>query len=207
MADPIGIIGTILQLLDTAKKCYDTVQGARKLRQAFHEIYSQIDLVKATFKEIKERYKDNDDKREITDVLTQCEQDTRSLMEIYVLVSENTEKPWATRYADYIKSMARDRKGKVEELWARILGGINVLQGFHVFSSLVTRDQIEQALLRIETVENSLSDSNTGGDNYYAPVASTHSGSGANNSQNQLNTGSGIQFMGGTHNHAALGTR
>lgn len=151
MADPLSIIGTIIQLLDTAKKCYDKAQGARKLRQAFHDIYTQIDLVKATFEEIKNCYRDNDDRRKIADVLEKCEQDTKSLLEVYALVSENADKPWATRYADYVKSMAKDRKGKVEELWARILEGIRVLQGFHVFSSLATHVQVERVIEKIET--------------------------------------------------------
>lgn len=151
MADPLSIIGTIIQLLDTAKKCYDKFQGAWKLKQSFHDIYAQIDLVKVTFEEIKKCYKDNDDRRKIADVLEKCEQDTKTLVEIYALVSENADKPWAMRYADYVKSMAKDRKGKVEELWARILEGIRVLQGFHVFSSLATHVQIERVIQKIET--------------------------------------------------------
>lgn len=153
MADPLSIIGTIIQLLDTAKKCYDKVQGARKLKQSFHNIYTQIDLVKATFEEIKKCYRDNDDRRKIADVLEKCEQDTKRLLEIYVLVSENADKPWATRYADYVKSMVQDRKEKVEELWARILEGIRVLQGFHAFSSLATNVQVEQVIQKIETAK------------------------------------------------------
>lgn len=211
MADPLSIIGLILQALDTVKSCYDKVQSARKLNQAFREIYDQNELVKITFEEIRQQYKHSADEQTIANVLSKCEQDAQSLVEIYALVCETADKPWHRRYADYVRSMASDRKGKVEDLWKRILEGIDVLQGFHIFANLSTSEQIKEALTKIEEVENSLAVGNPAGGVFHGPVAKAHHGSGEDHSQIQMMVGSGYQFQGGKHDHhaapAAPGTR
>ncbi|KAK5733777.1 hypothetical protein LTR17_009481 [Elasticomyces elasticus] len=201
MADPLSIIGLILQLLDTAKTYYDKVQDARRLPQAFREIYEQIDLVKSTFEEVKLRYKQSTDEDKVKGTLEKCEQDLASLTDIYKLVCETADAKWYSRYKDHVKSMAKGRKGRVEELWARILNGVETLESYHVFKNLATIEDINTALEKIEEVENSFGEQGGEGVTIHGSVANYHSGEGLNKSQNQLNLGQGTQFMGGTHTH------
>jgi hypothetical protein len=209
MAEVIGTISAILGILDTVKTVYGKVSDASHLPEAFQRIISQIDTAWNILDEAEEQYKkaETQELDKIRGTLQICKEDAEHLQTLYTVVCEHADSNWLRRYRRVASNIAHDRSGKVEDLWKHLLETLQVLTSYHIFHNLPTASHsLEEAIKAIEEVGDSLPpDQGTGDHIFHAPVGAVHSGSGANHSMNQVNTGSGTQWQGGTHNHGQQG--
>lgn len=209
MAEVIGAISAILGILDAVKKVYEKVADASRLPKAFERIFAQIDLAWNILTEAEERFKKSQTQEldKIRGTLDICKDDAVKLQKLYVIVCEHAESNWFRRYKREVENMVHDRSHKVEDLWKHLLETLQVLTAYQVFYNLPTPSQdLEQAIRDIEDVADSMLEPEPAGQyTFNAPVNNVHSGSGENKSQNQLNTGSGGQWQGGTHHHGPIG--
>lgn len=202
MADVIGVISSVLAILDAIRTTYQKVDDAARLPKAFQKIESQINLVWNILAQVEERYKREQplDEDNILQSLKSCEEDAKSLQTLYDIVCKNADGNWLARYKRHISNMAHDRPRKVEELWKRLLETLQVLTSYHIFRSLQAPvDDLQTAIEEIDDIEDSLLEQSTSSSIFNAPVGSVHSGSGPNHSTNN-------QFVGGTHTHSRQGT-
>jgi len=201
MAEALGIISSILAILDAIKATYKKVNDAARLPKAFQKIISQTDLAWDILAEVEERYtiEEARDQDKIHASLKVCEEDVKSLQTLYDIVCNHADGNWMSRYKRHISNMAHDRPRKAEELWKRLLETLQVLTSYHIFRSLPTPvETLETAIEEIEDTEDSLPERPAGNSIFEGPVGSVHSGSGPNHSSNS-------QFIGGTHNHGRQG--
>ncbi|KAF2484018.1 hypothetical protein BDY17DRAFT_322901 [Neohortaea acidophila] len=203
MADPLSTITSIIQLLQISKAAYDSVQDATHLPQAFDAINARIELATATLEEIRLKYQKNtEEEAKIRRTLQECEKDAEDLKAMYETVCAAAGGNWQHRYRSIFSNMVHDRKCKVEGVWRRLLEGLEVLRGYHLFKTLSTAEEIAAAIVEIQNVEDSLPDD---GATFYAPVGLAHTGSGANSAnvwQNNIHAPSNL-YQGGTHHHQA----
>ncbi|SMR49202.1 unnamed protein product [Zymoseptoria tritici ST99CH_1E4] len=157
MADPLSIISSIITLLQAAKTAYDTVQGAIRLPEAFGQIHSRIDLATETLVEIKRRYKgQTNEENKIKGTLRECERDAENIKKIFVAVCSAASSDWLDRQRGYVSNIVHDHKSKVEDLWRRLLEGLQVLQGYHLFKNLSTGADMAAAVLENNPLEQAL---------------------------------------------------
>lgn len=198
----MGVISSILAILDAIKTTYKKVNDAARLPNTFQKIISQTDLAWNILAEVEEQYNTGEprDREKILGSLKVCEEDARSLQTLYDIVCNHADGNWMARYRRHISNMAHDRPRKAEELWKRLLETLQVLTSYHIFRNLRTPvETLQTAIAEIEDTEDSLPEQPAGNSIFNAPVGSVHSGSGPNNSSNS-------QFIGGTHNHGRQGT-
>jgi hypothetical protein len=153
MADPLGTITSIIDLIDRAKALYQKFKDVKDLPKAFETIAAQIDLAKSIFEKVKTDASLVSQHPKLQAAIKSCEDDAEALNAIYVLVSETKGKTWIQRHRDYVRGVIKNRVGTVEELWERIMNGAQLLGTRY---GLELQSEIEKALAAIKELPDTM---------------------------------------------------
>ena len=78
-----------------------------------------------------------------------CIADAKDLNAIYEQVEKNKHSNWQRRWLETVKDVTKDRVGTVEELWERLLRGVQLLATGHGLEDL---SDIKKAIAEIRSV-------------------------------------------------------
>lgn len=196
----VGLISSIITIIETSKKLYDASHDAKGLHEAFHDVAQNIPLVLDILRDCQAIQQQVDKDCETTidaghkleleesstatkPVMADCLKKAKTLETIFekVMPAEGAKK--RERYKKAAKSMKPGRAKRVVDLMASIMTNLQTLQTSRFFKDqLEKRDvDIRAALDRLSELGPSLQDDEG---------TFRHSGSGAQN----INTGKGAQY-------------
>jgi hypothetical protein len=197
----VGLISSIITIIETSKKLYDASNDAKGLHEAFRDVGQNLPLVldilrdcNALQRQVDQELRATSDitsKRELEKssdatktIMEDCRNKAKSLEEIFEKVLPGDDAGRAERYLKAARSLKPGRTEKVEDLMKGILKQLQMLQS---------------AVDRLSELGPSLPDDgkfvHTGSGALYA-----HTGSGVQNNYNQSGGERNKQYIGHTMN-------
>ncbi|KAM0701004.1 hypothetical protein Q7P35_011364 [Cladosporium inversicolor] len=196
----VGLIGSIIAIIETSRKLYDASHDAKGLHEAFRDVAHNIPLVLDILRDCRDiQQQVDEDCNTTTDathklelekssaatktVMADCQKKANALESIFEIVMPAEGAKKRERYKKAAKSMKPGRAKKVVDLMAGIMTDLQTLQTSRFFKDqLEKRDvDIKAALDKLSELGPSLQDDEG---------TFRHSGSGAQN----INTGKGAQY-------------
>jgi hypothetical protein len=204
----LGVISSVISIVDAAQKVYKAAGDANGLSPAFKEVAERLPLVKdtlqATQKDINSGHVDEDTCKDMKAVVKACETKSKALEAIFQKVFP---KPNASRMEHYVKALRGLPKGsRVELLMEGILIDIQLLASNRGMRTVTgaEMDKLTEAIREIRSLEPS-ADDNLGGD---TSISNVHHGTGDINSATgdlYTNPGSGNFYKADTQNFGGTG--
>ena len=149
MADPLGTITNIIDLLCKTKQLYRKFKDAKDLPESFGKIAAQIDLAKNILKKIQVENNAGSQSAGLQAAIDSCIADAKDLNAIYEQAEENKHSKWQQRWLETVKAVTKDRVRTVEELWERFLRGVQLLATGHGLDDL---SDIKKAITEIHSM-------------------------------------------------------
>lgn len=163
MVDPFSAIVGVIDLLAKTKHTFDKFKDAKKLPEELRAIAGQISIAKGIFEEVKKTTQGQVIENGVRETAERCEEDTRTLNEIYELVIMHIHGDWLRRYKSYINNMREDRKGEVKTIWSRILNGSHLLAAhFNVQKLSEIKAKVDKAIEELSHLPDSLERDDSG---------------------------------------------
>jgi hypothetical protein len=204
----LGIISSVIAIIDGSQKWYDAAKDAKGLHEAFRKVAENVPLVLDTLraaekaqKQVQDTWQNFDDTQKegfeksaeaIKPVFQTCKVNAKALRDIFEEVMPGDEAGRLKRYTMALKAIFPDKQRKVENLMKEILEKLQLLHTHHYFNTAVDVSRIGAGIEELRTVESSDPDESN--------AKHVNSGSGPQNIQ----SGSGKQFnntiSGGTGN-------
>lgn len=197
MAEILGTVTNVIDLLSKAKEFYQKFKDVKGLPQAFDKIAAQIELAKAIFESIQSDTSLVVQQPRLQAAINNCQANAKDLNAIYELVNNNKRAKWHQRYREYVKSLSDDRVGTVEALWERLLSGTQLLAAGYKLKEL---SEIGKAITAIRDLPDSLT----------SQPHETYTNSAHNAGVQGHNTGEvtmGNKYMGDHNEHYGSGKR
>jgi hypothetical protein len=214
----VGLISSIITIIETSKKLYDASNDAKGLHEAFRDVGQNLPLVldilrdcNALQRQVDQELRATSDitsKRELEKssdatktIMEDCRNKAKSLEEIFEKVLPGDDAGRAERYLKAARSLKPGRTEKVEDLMKGILKQLQMLQTSRFFKSELEKraGDIQSAVDRLSELRPSLPDDgkfvHTGSGALYA-----HTGSGVQNNYNQSGGERNKQYIGHTMN-------
>ena len=196
----VGLISSIITIIETSKKLYDASHDAKGLHEAFRDVAQNIPLVLDILRDCQAIQQQVDKDRETTTdaahkleleessaatktVMADCHKKAKALESIFEKVMPGDGAKKRERYKKAAKSMKPGRAKKVVDLMASIMTKLQTLQTSRFF-----KDQLEKRDVDIKAELDKLSQ--LGPSLQEDEGTFRHSGSGAQN----VNTGKGSQY-------------
>ena len=158
----LGVISSIITIVDGAKKVYDAAKDARGLPGAFREVAGRLPIVETTLGTVKGRITgnvvDKNTCRAVQSVAEACEVKTKKLGDLFekALPKDGGFDP--KRYYRAVKAYGKGNK--VENLMKGILEDLQLLACEHGVrtATLAEQKQIVEAIKEMSTIPPSVSD-------------------------------------------------
>jgi hypothetical protein len=196
----VGLISSIITIVETSKKLYDASRDAKGLHEAFREVAQNIPLVLDILRDCQAIQQQVDKDGETTidaahkleleessaatkTVMADCHKKAKTLESIFEKVMPAEVAKKRERYKKAAKSMQPGRAKKVVDLMAGIMTNLQTLQTSRFF-----KDQLEKRDVDIKAALDELSE--LGPSLQDDEGTFRHSGSGAQN----INTCKGAQY-------------
>ncbi|KXX74652.1 hypothetical protein MMYC01_208140 [Madurella mycetomatis] len=196
--EAVGIISSILGILDVSVKIYRAIGDTQRLPQAFREVEGTLPLIQDTLQTAADRLSAGNPEagtwESVAPTLQRCKEKAERLKDILQTMELGPHNTRLRRYHRALRTLGKG--GLVEELMKGMVQDVQLIAGNHVIKA-ATEAQIS-ALLKVTHGLSSVPQS--------APVtAFTHPGTGSqfNNTGNgtqNINTGDGRQFIAGVIN-------
>lgn len=196
----VGLISSVIAIIETSKKLYDASHDAKGLHEAFRDVAQNIPLVLDILRDCQAIQQQVDKDGETTidvahkleleessaatkTVMVDCHKKAKTLETMFekVMPAEGAKK--RERYKKAAQSMKPGRAKKVVDLMAGIMTNLQTLQTSRFF-----KDQLEKREVDIKAALDKLSE--LGPSLQDDEGTFRHSGSGAQN----INTGKGAQY-------------
>lgn len=190
----LGIISSIISIIDATKQVYEAVEDEGGLPKNFKKSATKLPLISKLLEDA-ERYinnvADESTKLAFTPTLEDCKIQATQLQEVFgKVMPEEGDSRW-DRYVKAARTIGKG--GRVESLIGGILDDLQLLAvKFPEVTTPRGREQLAKAIEEVSKMEPSLPDG------FEEAPAFAHYGSGAQNN----NTGSGIQ-----HNNSGTGNQ
>jgi hypothetical protein len=194
----VGLISSIITIIETSKKLYDASHDAKGLHEAFRDVAQNLPLVLDILRDCHAIQQQVDKDRETTidathkaeleessaaikTVMADCHKKAKTLESIFekVMPSEGAKK--RERYKKAAKSMKPGRAKKVVGLMTSIMTNLQTLQTSRFFKDQLEKRDIKSALNKLSELGPYLDDEES---------TFRHTGSGAQN----IDTGKGSQY-------------
>lgn len=196
----VGLISSIIAVIETSKKLYDASHDAKGLHEAFRDVAQNIPLVLDILRDCQAIQQQVDKDGETTidvahkleleessaatkTVMADCHKKAKTLETMFEKVMPGEGAKKRERYKKAAKSMQPGRAKKVVDLMAGIMTNLQTLQTSRFF-----KDQLEKRDVDIKAALDKLSE--LGPSLQEDEGTFRHSGSGAQN----INTGKGAQY-------------
>ena len=152
----LGLISSIIQIINAAKDLYDTANDVDGLPKAFRDVAAKLDLIQLLLLEAEEHIKNyNEDPKKIqalTKVLESCKTRASELHEIFYKVIPKDGSPGLVRYMMALRKLGKG--SRVENLVGEIFKEIRLLATFFSFPES-TKMTIAKALEEVLMIEHS----------------------------------------------------
>lgn len=211
----VGLISSVISLIETSRSLYDTANEADGLHEAFRAVALNVPLVLDILKGCKtiqeglakdyEASTDADQKREleataeaVKPVMLKCKENAEALKEIFEKVVPGDEAKWLERYKKAAKSLMPGRKKKVEELMKEILEKLQLLQTSRFFQAEIEKrsQKLENRISQLSKLEPSLQEDSGVFSHYGSGPQNVNTGT--QNNYNQSGGSNNRQFIGQT---------
>lgn len=154
----VGLVGSIITIIDTTTDIYKLAQDAEKLPEAFAAVNERLPILRETFSVIDESYHGSEDGQAIQQALIACKSKVEDLSHIFGVVCSAEGDSVLQRYRKALRSLKPGRREKVETLFRGILDTLLALQAFHVFKHLLPVEDLTVAMQEMDDVEPSMAD-------------------------------------------------
>ena len=200
----LGVIGSIISIIDGTQKVYDAATNARGLPVAFREVADKLPIVclilDTAKQNIGEDKVDNDSYEKVERVARDCEEKAKKLAELFDKAIPKEGASDLARYYNAVRALGRG--GKVENLMKGVLEDVQLLACEHGMKTATKaqQGQILKAIAEVSAVSPSVPENEfqeTGFTNNNYGSGSQYNAQGENIAQ-----GSARQYMsaGGTMN-------
>ncbi|KAI0894671.1 SesA protein [Annulohypoxylon nitens] len=152
----VGLISSIITLIDTAAQFYKAIKNVERLPPAFQEVARRLPLIRSTLGVAQERIKQDDD-RTTCEALKPTVESIKERAECLTNILQDVAlQPKGSKFQHYRVVMRRFGKGsQVEELMKCMLEDVHLLTGNQAIRA-ATESQITQLLTPVsETSEPS----------------------------------------------------
>jgi hypothetical protein len=174
----LGIISSVIAIIDGSQKWYDAAKDAKGLHEAFRKVAENVPLVLDTLraveraqKQVQDTWQNFDDTQKegfeksakaIKPVFQTCKVNAKALREIFEEVVPGDEAGRLERYAMALKAIFPDKQRKVESLMKEILEKLQLLHTHHYFDHAVDKLKIDASIKDLLTVKSSLPEDENG---------------------------------------------
>jgi hypothetical protein len=167
----LGLISSIIQIVDGAKQVFDAVKDAHGQPEAFRQVYARLPLINEILVRIQARAKTLSDPSALEDTLKSCKTKAERLQELFLKVIKKDDPKWYDRYVSALRTLGKGNK--VESLMEGILKDIQALACEKLMGTATEAQvqQLEEAIREIADMPPSIADEVRG---------QSHSGSGDN---------------------------
>lgn len=156
----VGLVGSIITIIETITETYKRVKDAGKLPDAFTVVKERIPIMHETLTLIDESYRDSEDEPAIRQTLSTCKSNAEDLSYIFSKVCTDEGDTVIQRYGKALRSLKLGRGDKVETLFKKILDSLLALQVFHVFKNAIPVEKLRVALEELDDIDSSIADGN-----------------------------------------------
>ena len=204
----VGLIGSIISIIDGTKKVHDAASNTLGLPGAFREVAAKLPLVEAILssvrRNVQEGGRDENSYKEAKIVMEDCEIKAQNLRRLFQKVLPTEGGSRTSRYISAAKTLGKG--SRVESLMEGILKDLQLLVIEHDmgFEKERERTEISEAIAEMAALSPSLQEHELQETNFSA----THSGSGAINQtrgDQHVNSGSGKFYNAQTMNFGSDG--
>ena len=156
----LGVISSIIAIVDATKKVYDAATDTKGLPEAFREVAGRLPIVESILgsakQNIEEKGVKNDSRKGVENTVKACKEKAEKLQELFNKVVPGEG---ASRMERYRMALKVPGKGhKVEKLMQGILEDVNLLMGEKSINSAgkAQQEQILKAIKEIAAVAPSV---------------------------------------------------
>ncbi|XP_014559425.1 hypothetical protein COCVIDRAFT_92155 [Bipolaris victoriae FI3] len=159
----LGLIGSIVIIVDTTIEVYDAIKNLHGLPEAFQQVSNRLPLVKNAFEDAKGPAKNasSNDEKALKELLESCEKKARELQKIFMKIAKKStgSEPVISVYRSLVLKLGK--KSRVEILMDDILKDLQVMVAHSVFRAATQKrvEEVERARQELAEVPPSLSDS------------------------------------------------
>ncbi|OQO15302.1 hypothetical protein B0A48_00685 [Cryoendolithus antarcticus] len=172
----LGVIASVISILDGAKQIIDAAQDVKGLHEAFRKVAENIPLVLCTLKKVQQvlrmasmnspdtahKMDIDHSAKEVRPVFESCQTNANALYEIFKEVVPADEDSRLERYKKVLSTVAPGKKRKVEDLMKETLEKLQLLHLNHFFETAVSDMGLVNAIKELDAVESSLPDDEEG---------------------------------------------
>jgi len=155
----LGLISSIITIIDTAKKIYEAANDANGLPKAFNDVAAKLPLVTLLLEEAEAYTQRTDVDPKVcsafSSILVSCRKNANDLQEIFQKVVPKGGAPRWVRYQTAARRLGKGRQ--VEDLIADILDSLNLMSNVHSFPEAMQRElarSLEEVLEMKPTLVN-----------------------------------------------------
>ena len=194
----LGLISSIISIVEGTKKIYDAATNARGLPEAFRVVADRLPIVEnilgSTKQDIEKRKVNNDSCNGVKHTVEACEEKAKELKGLFDKVIPEDGASRLTRYYKAVKALGKGNE--VEKLMRGMLVDVQLLACEHgmKIATPAQQDQIAEAIREVEAVSPSVPEQVF----HEAGFTNTNSGSGTQyNAQGTQNNAKGAarQYM------------
>ncbi|KAM3087026.1 hypothetical protein ACMFMF_000958 [Clarireedia jacksonii] len=193
----LGIISSIISIIDATYKFYTTVEDEKGLPKNFKKSAASLPLIMQLLEDAQDYISSMDDettKAAFVSTLQDCELRAKKLQDLFSKVMPDDKSSRLDRYLKAARTIGKG--GRVESLMKGILDDMQLMTSkFPDRINKRKRNALDEAIEDVSKMEPSLPDG------FEEASAFTHYGSGAQNN----NTGSGIQHINSGSGHPNSG--
>ncbi|KAK6527708.1 hypothetical protein TWF694_004688 [Orbilia ellipsospora] len=203
----LGLISSIITVIDTTKQVYDAVEDEAGLPKNFKKSAAKLPLILKLLEDAEKfvgNTPDDSVKAAFTPTLENCKLQAISLQKLFEKVMPEEDDSRVDRYLKAARTIGKG--GRVESLILDILRDLQLLATqFPELTNTRGQGQLKEAIEEVGKMEPSLPDGfeNTASYAHYGSGAQNiNTGTGVqynNNSTGNMNTGSGTQYIGTNH--------
>ena len=158
----LGVISSIIAIIDQMKKAYDASTNRRALPETFREAVGRLPIVRATLESAKQPFEkgepDEASCKGVMQIVEACQSNVQKLDEILQKTMPGDGASFLDRY--YKTFTVLGKGNKVEELMERILKEVQLLAGEHCMRIATASQQtpIAQAITDLSALPSSVPD-------------------------------------------------
>lgn len=176
VAPILGIISSIVSIVDGVRQTYEAAGSAQGLPEAFRKVYGKLPLmleILDTTKDIEESQGDSstamirptdasssEAKSNVESVLRECEAYARALKRIFERVIPAADANRLERYRKAVHSAAPGMKQRVEDLATEMMLRLELLSHDRTNKNAIQLEKLRAAIEELELVPSSLPDEN-----------------------------------------------
>jgi hypothetical protein len=159
----LGVISSIITLVDGIKQIYDAATSAEGLPEAFREVAGRLpivtDILAATKEYIKERDVSEDSCKGVKHIAEACQEKAGKLDRLFRKVIPGDSASRSERYISAVRSLGKG--SEVEKLMKGILEDVQLLACEHDMriATTIQREQIAKAIAEVSAIALSVPES------------------------------------------------